>query len=241
MKRIIEVTFGLVIAGLLFTISGCAKQDAVAAADKTGTIDSAVCQNNVFLQRFGCSLDQVEQAAESNDPDAEYALGYMYYYGIGTQSDPDTAIIWIKRAASQGQPLAIEAYRAIRKSQFPKSGEVIVNAKNKSNPVNATAPKLVTKKVNIKHAESHNNNIASKNHYTIQLLASQTKAKALRYKDLLNIKQPTHIMNTHVNGVDWYVVTVGRYDTRSRAKKAIALLPKSLQNNKPWIRTFSSF
>lgn len=70
---------------------------------------SAVCANNPFLQKYRCSFVQVEQAARSGDPDAQYALGYLYYYGIGTTQDRQTGLLWIRKAAAQGQTVAQEA------------------------------------------------------------------------------------------------------------------------------------
>lgn len=67
------------------------------------------CQNNPYLMKYGCSVDKIQEAAENGDPDAQYGLGYMYYYGIDTVRDKDTAQLWIKRAADQGQPLAQKA------------------------------------------------------------------------------------------------------------------------------------
>ena len=75
----------------------------------TPTISSAACVGNAYLQKYGCSIQRTEQAAQGGDPDAQYALGYMYYYGIGTVRDKQTATLWIKRAARQGQPLALKA------------------------------------------------------------------------------------------------------------------------------------
>lgn len=103
-------------------LTGCAHkppQDSAASGTFAGT---KACQSNVFLQRYGCSLDRVEQAAESDDPDAMYALGYMYYYGIGTVKDKDTAIVWIQRAAGLNQPLAIKAMDIIYHKSFPRQG-----------------------------------------------------------------------------------------------------------------------
>lgn len=70
---------------------------------------SAQCVGNAFLQKYGCSVDRIQQAAQNGDPDAQYALGYMYYYGIDTVQNTQTAILWIKKAANQGQPLATRA------------------------------------------------------------------------------------------------------------------------------------
>jgi len=67
------------------------------------------CSDNPYLEKYHCSLDEVQQAAEQREPDAEYTLGYMYYYGIGTVRDRSTAILWIQKAARQGHVQAAKA------------------------------------------------------------------------------------------------------------------------------------
>lgn len=47
--------------------------------------------------------------AERGTPRAQYALGYMYYNGLGVDSDRERAVAWIRRAANNGDPLAVEA------------------------------------------------------------------------------------------------------------------------------------
>lgn len=74
---------------------------------------SAICANNSFLQKYQCSFVKVEQAARAGDPDAQYALGYLYYYGIGTAQDRQTGLMWIRKAAAQGQPVAQQALQAL--------------------------------------------------------------------------------------------------------------------------------
>lgn len=69
----------------------------------------ASCSSNVYLTKYHCSIERIQQAAENGSADAQYALGYMYYYGISTVRDPQTAELWIQRAAAQGQPLARQA------------------------------------------------------------------------------------------------------------------------------------
>lgn len=68
-----------------------------------------LCQKNAFLKKYNCSLSAIERAASNGDPDAQYALGYMYFYGVGTVRDTEAATLWINRAAAQGQPLAKRA------------------------------------------------------------------------------------------------------------------------------------
>lgn len=47
--------------------------------------------------------------AQKGLPDAEYAVGYMYYYGQGVVEDRKKAWYWISKAARAGQPDALAA------------------------------------------------------------------------------------------------------------------------------------
>lgn len=42
-------------------------------------------------------------------PDAEYGVGYMYYYGLGVAQDTYVGYIWIKRAADKRYIFAMKA------------------------------------------------------------------------------------------------------------------------------------
>lgn len=79
----------------------------------------ALDSNDFSLEQFGMSLDQVKQAAVQGDPDAEYALGYMYYYGQGVPRDEHVARVWIGKAASQGQPQAVKALQMLTQNNNP--------------------------------------------------------------------------------------------------------------------------
>lgn len=63
------------------------------------------------------SFDQIRQAAEAGDPDAQYALGYMYYYGKGITKNNVAAKEWIHKAANQGQAQAVQAEKLLRETQ----------------------------------------------------------------------------------------------------------------------------
>ncbi|PVV07320.1 MAG: hypothetical protein B6D77_14210 [gamma proteobacterium symbiont of Ctena orbiculata] len=47
-------------------------------------------------------------AAAGNDK-AQYALGYLFYYGLGVQKSERQAMHWIQQAAAQGNPKARKA------------------------------------------------------------------------------------------------------------------------------------
>lgn len=48
---------------------------------------------------------------------AQYALGYMYYYGFGVAQDTDVGYFWIKLSADQGYPPAVRALSTLEIEQ----------------------------------------------------------------------------------------------------------------------------
>jgi len=66
--------------------------------------------------------------AAQGDANAQYALGYMYYYGFGVEHDEAIALEWIKKAAALGQADAIIALDRVKVST---NSERAVNEQNK--------------------------------------------------------------------------------------------------------------
>lgn len=62
--------------------------------------------------------------------EAEYAVGYMYYYGYGVAQDTNVGYIWIKRAADQGFQPAIDALMIIKKKESSVLKNVSTDAKS---------------------------------------------------------------------------------------------------------------
>ena len=60
-------------------------------------------------QDYRKAFVRLKPEARKGQPDAEYAIGYMYYYGQGVTEDRQKAWYWISKAARAGQPDAIEA------------------------------------------------------------------------------------------------------------------------------------
>lgn len=104
------ITRSLVTVGLPLLMIGCAHQPSNTSGQAVSHTHAAACSSNPYLMKYGCSISKIQAAAEAGSPDAQYALGYMYYYGIDTVKDQQTAQLWIQRAAAQGQPLAKKAW-----------------------------------------------------------------------------------------------------------------------------------
>ncbi len=58
-------------------------------------------------------MQQLLPLACDGIPDAEYAVGYMYYYGLGVAQDTDVGYFWICRAAGKHYIVAVKALETI--------------------------------------------------------------------------------------------------------------------------------
>lgn len=72
--------------------------------------------DNFRVQNYRAAFIYLKPEAEKGQPDAQYAIGYMYYYGQGVTEDRKKAWYWINRAAIAGQPQAIAAAKMIKQT-----------------------------------------------------------------------------------------------------------------------------
>lgn len=65
------------------------------------------------VQDYRRAFIRLMPEAEKGNADAQYAIGYMYYYGQGVVEDRGRAMYWIKCAAEKGQKEAIAAMQIL--------------------------------------------------------------------------------------------------------------------------------
>jgi len=65
------------------------------------------------------AFQELKPAAERGNKDAQYAVGYMYFYGKGVEKDKKSGRKWINKAAKQGQPQAIRAMERLKTKPKP--------------------------------------------------------------------------------------------------------------------------
>lgn len=58
---------------------------------------------------YKSAMRELLPIACDGSPEAQYAVGYMYYYGYGVAQDTDVGDFWINRSAKQGYQPAIHA------------------------------------------------------------------------------------------------------------------------------------
>lgn len=69
------------------------------------------------VQDYRQAFIRLKPVAERGNPEAQYAVGYMYYYGQGVTEDRQKAWFWITLAAAAGQPDAIAATKILKRDE----------------------------------------------------------------------------------------------------------------------------
>ncbi len=67
------------------------------------------------VQDYRQAFVRLKPEAEKGQRDAQYAVGYMYYYGQGVVENRKRAWYWIRCAAKAGQPDALAAIKILSK------------------------------------------------------------------------------------------------------------------------------
>ena len=86
-------------------------------ATKQGDIHAKYHLGKILLDQgnYKKSKKWLIKAAAQNDKDAQYALGMMYYKGLGVSKSLNTASFWIKKAAQQNHMKAQDMLKKIKK------------------------------------------------------------------------------------------------------------------------------
>ena len=102
------------ISVLLLFLTGC-------ATTKPKTSPQLIQGKHYFVEgyykRSLCSL--LPLAADGN-AEAQYTVGYLYYYGYGVTQDTEVGYFWIKRSADQHYPPALKALALIAEGKSGK-------------------------------------------------------------------------------------------------------------------------
>jgi TPR repeat protein len=71
-------------------------------------------------QDYRKAFIRLKSEAVKGQPDAQYAVGYMYYYGQGVVENRKKAWFWINKAASKGQRDAVAAVQILQQGSLEK-------------------------------------------------------------------------------------------------------------------------
>ena len=107
MKRLTSL---LLILFFLTHISGCSTCH---SCEKPTYRHASLAEGkaNFKEKHYSLAYRQLLPLAVKGNADAQYAIGYMYYYGKGIDYNEELAENWLRKAAKQGHTHAIEALK----------------------------------------------------------------------------------------------------------------------------------
>lgn len=89
----------------------------LASCATTKPIAPSPVKESYARHNYARTFQTLLPAAKSGNAESQYALGYMYYYGLGIAKDQDIARVWIEKSAKQNYAPAIEAYKEITRAR----------------------------------------------------------------------------------------------------------------------------
>lgn len=207
---------------------------------------------------------QLLPLAADGKAEAQYAVGYMYYYGYGVAQDSESGLFWMTKSATQNYAPAIAAlgmldrreplpshsqplYKGeeppIRKSQniAPHQPCIQPETTDRENDVLRTLPvRRSIPRENLSQATTRkpllNTPAIPASSYALQLRGAYDLNVIKRLRDSLALDQTSQIWRMHQDGKDWYVLTYGKYHSITDATLALDRLPAKLQELGPWVR-----
>lgn len=97
-------------------VAVCLVLTACATPQQRYSQDYSSARQNFNKHNYRSAFTQLQRPAKAGDPNAQYALGYMYYNGQGTVANPAKARYWFQQAAHKGQPKAKKALQMMGQS-----------------------------------------------------------------------------------------------------------------------------
>ncbi len=125
MKIIISVVKKIVLVSVFATMLVGCSGSADVKPDMAGTSSTAQymkAKAAYLAYDFAVAFPLMLKEAGGGNPDAQYAVGYMYFYGQGVGINYEESLKWIRKAAEQGNKKAFKAL-AIVNSQRKRSEE----------------------------------------------------------------------------------------------------------------------
>lgn len=86
-------------------------------------------------------------------------------------------------------------------------------------------------------SSDYKHSIIASRSYTIQVLALSHNQSFTTYLNKLPSNQPVWMNKKKLEGLPWYTLLFGQYETRSEAKRALDALPQDVKAYGPFIRS----
>ncbi len=233
MKFVYKILLCVVFVGIL---SGCTTSHQQTSFGEAKT--------NFAQENYQAAFHNIQGPANAGNAEAEYALGYMYYYGKGTPIDQEKGKEWILKSAQAGNKDAQAAYQMIlaREQQVmpshtaPKEQMPVMKAPQQQPKVTTTKSKSPVHHTTTQQHLLKNNATP----YTLQLLVTSKLSDASNFIKKHQLGKDAQYFHRKLQGKDSYTVIYGHYASQKAAREEIKTLPEPVQALKPWVRSFKS-
>lgn len=112
---ILKLALSTLIGLSLSLQSGCQAMNKRPEADQALSNGQALYRQ----QDYHAAYQQLLYAAQRGQAQAQYAVGYMLYNGIGVTRDQNAALGWFMRSAKKGYPKAAQALKQMDEGAKP--------------------------------------------------------------------------------------------------------------------------
>ena len=117
-NRMVQVAFAALLSVLLIACATTGPRPRPVHTESASE-KSYLAQGKRYFEEgyYRRAMHELLPLACDGNPEAQYAVGYMYYYGEGVAQDTDVGYFWIKRSADKGYPPAVKALAIISKQK----------------------------------------------------------------------------------------------------------------------------
>lgn len=114
MIKFSSIKIGL-IAALAFSMAACHSMNSRPGIDADANFHLEKGKVSFLAQKYQSAYHELIIPANEGNATAQYAVGYMYYYGKGVKKNKALGVQWIQKSAAQGYQTARQALQLIQK------------------------------------------------------------------------------------------------------------------------------
>jgi len=215
------IRFPAIISIACLLLVGCASTNT--AKLPTPTLSQA--ESDYQKGNYQQALTSLTLLAINGNADAQYALGYMYYYGQGTRQNLDLARGWFREAALSGLDKAQQALNMLDRSILHDVDNITQSPVQQNPALMPEAAADNTQTIAQQHSETSNVQTSNTEQWAVQLgvFADQNNADRLATQ-LRHAGHPVHTSKIQSENRQLTYVLVGSHSEYEQAANLVNTL-----------------
>jgi len=258
-KKLYNLVF---VALLIAVMSACTTTTKTLSREVSVSSKAEVHNAKVaFSQKnYAVAAELLKPLASQGRDDAQYALGYLYFNGMGVPRNKSRAVQLFNSAAASGNENAKKAL-----ANMPASESPVIDLRDKKDSLSKPMPMLTSEagsddeppqtEKTAKEAPADMGMLPDaedltdgekwisgqpKNNFTVQLIALTDESALQRFISEHNLQKNSVYYRLQKSGKTYYALVHGSFGSYSLAEKSSAALSSKLNIAEPWIRKISN-